>query len=172
MEHLVITVIAADQAGLVERVAHCISEHQGNWLESRLSRMAGQFAGIVNVAVPSAEWDGLLTSLRALSSRGIRVQIAERGGEPSDLRQTVRMELVGNDRPGIVRDISRVLAQLAVNVERLSTQVQPAPMSNEPLFHAEAVLALPAELSLERLQQRLEGLADELMVELSVRAEG
>ncbi|WP_028693480.1 glycine cleavage system protein R [Pseudomonas cremoricolorata] len=171
MEHLVITVIAADQAGLVERIARCISEHQGNWLESRMSRMAGQFAGIVSVAVPSAEQGRLLTSLQALSSQGIRVQIAESGGEPSAVRQAVTMELVGNDRPGIVRDISRVLAQLAVNVERLSTQVQPAPMSNEPLFRAEAVLALPAELSLERLQQRLEGLADELMVELTVRAE-
>src|SRR3990167_11495407 len=52
MDHLVLTVIAQDQPGLVERIAQCISEHGGNWLESRMSRMAGQFAGILRVDVP------------------------------------------------------------------------------------------------------------------------
>ncbi|HAW24640.1 MAG TPA: glycine cleavage system protein R, partial [Pseudomonas sp.] len=44
MDHLVLTVIAEDQPGLVECLAKCIAEHGGNWLESRMSRMAGQFA--------------------------------------------------------------------------------------------------------------------------------
>lgn len=81
------------------------------------------------------------------------------------------MELVGNDRPGIVRDITRLLAELQVNVERFSTEVGPAPMSSEPLFHADALLALPLTLPLDVLQQKLESLADDLMVELHLRAE-
>ncbi|MNN98085.1 ACT domain protein [compost metagenome] len=81
------------------------------------------------------------------------------------------MELVGNDRPGIVRDITRLLADQGVNVERLTTEVRPAPMSSEPLFHADALLAMPLTLSLDVLQAKLEELADDLMVELKLRPE-
>nr|WP_232967855.1 ACT domain-containing protein [Pseudomonas sp. CCOS 191] len=165
------TVIAPDKAGQVERIAQCIADHNGNWLESRMSRMAGQFAGILRVAVPAENYAELVESLQKLGENGIRVLIAESGIEPSCTWKPIAMELVGNDRPGIVRDITRLLAELGVNVERLSTEVRPAPMSSEPLFQADALLALPLTLSLDELQQRLENLADDLMVELSLRPE-
>jgi len=171
MDHLVLTVFAPDKAGQVERIAQCIAEHGGNWLESRLSRMAGQFAGILRVAVPAEAYDELVDALQGLSAQGIRVLIAESGVEQSCTWKPIAMDLVGNDRPGIVRDITRLLAEQGVNLERLVTEVRPAPMSSEPLFHAEAILAVPLTLSLEVLQARLETLADDLMVELVLRSE-
>ena len=171
MNHLVITVFAPDKAGQVERIAQCIAEHGGNWLESRMSRMAGQFAGILRVGVPAEAHDELIAALHGLAPDGIRVLIAESGIEQSCTWKPIAMDLVGNDRPGIVRDITRVLTEQGVNLERLVTDVRPAPMSNEPLFHAEAILAVPLTLSLEALQARLETLADELMVELELRPE-
>jgi len=171
VDHLVLTVIAQDQPGLVERVAKCIAEHGGNWLESRMSRMAGQFAGILRVAVPAEAYDELVDALQGLSAHGIRVLLAESGIEPSCTWKPILLDLVGNDRPGIVRDITRLLAEQGVNLESLTTEVLPAPMSSEPLFHAEAVLAVPLTLSLDVLQARLEELADDLMVELNLRSE-
>lgn len=171
VNHLVLTVIAADKAGQVERIAQTIAEHNGNWLESRMSRMAGQFAGILRIAVPAESHDELVDALQALGERGIRVLIAESGIEPSCSWKPIAMSLVGNDRPGIVRDITRLLAEQGVNVERLNTDVRPAPMSSEPLFHADALLAVPLTLSLDSLQSRLEALADDLMVELELRPE-
>ncbi len=171
MNHLVITVFAPDKAGQVERIAQCIAEHGGNWLESRMSRMAGQFAGILRVGVPAEAHDGLVEALHRLAPEGIRVLIAESGIEQSCTWKPIAMDLVGNDRPGIVRDITRVLTEQGVNLERLVTEVRPAPMSNEPLFHAEAILAVPLTLSLQVLQERLETLADELVVELRLRTE-
>lgn len=171
VNHLVLTVIAADKAGQVERIAQCIAEHNGNWLESRMSRMAGQFAGILRVAVPAESHEELVDALQALGERGIRVLIAESGIEPSCTWKPIAMSLVGNDRPGIVRDITRLLAEQGVNVERLNTDVRPAPMSSEPLFHADALLAVPLTLSLDDLQSRLEALADDLMVDLELRPE-
>ncbi|UVM55566.1 glycine cleavage system protein R [Pseudomonas sp. B21-012] len=171
MDHLVLTVIAPDKAGQVERIAQCIAEHNGNWLESRMSRMAGQFAGILKIAVPAESYDELVEALKALIKHDIRVLIAESGIEPSCTWKPIAMELVGNDRPGIVRDITRLLAEQGVNVERLTTEVRPAPMSSEPLFHADALLAVPLTLSLEVLQGKLEALADDLMVELNLRPE-
>ncbi|WP_019409811.1 glycine cleavage system protein R [Pseudomonas psychrophila] len=171
MNHLVITVFAPDKAGQVERIAQCIAEHGGNWLESRMSRMAGQFAGILRVGVPAEAHDGLVEALHRLAPEGIRVLIAESGIEQSCTWKPISMDLVGNDRPGIVRDITRVLTEQGVNLERLVTEVRPAPMSNEPLFHAEAILAVPLTLSLQVLQERLETLADELLVELKLRTD-
>lgn len=171
MDHLVLTVIAQDQPGLVERIAQCINEHGGNWLESRMSRMAGQFAGILRVAVPAEAYDELVAALHDLAAQGIRVLVAESGIEPSCSWKPIHLDLVGNDRPGIVRDITGLLAELGVNLERLTTEVAPAPMSSEPLFHAEALLAVPLSLTLEVLQARLEDLADDLMVELNLRPE-
>lgn len=171
MNHLVITVFAPDKAGQVERIAQCIAEHGGNWLESRMSRMAGQFAGILRVGVPAEAHDGLVEALHRLAPEGIRVLIAESGIEQSCTWKPIAMDLMGNDRPGIVRDITRVLTEQGVNLEKLVTEVRPAPMSNEPLFHAEAILAVPLTLSLQVLQERLETLADELVVELKLRTE-
>ena len=171
MDHLVLTVIAQDQPGLVERIAQCISEHGGNWLESRMSRMAGQFAGILRVDVPLDAHSGLVTALEELQGHGIRVQIAAGGTEPSVVWQAIRLELVGNDRPGIVRDITRLLSSHGVNLESLNTEVVPAPMSGELLFQAQAVLGVPQSLSLEQLQTHLETLADDLMVELKLQVE-
>ncbi|CAM5229341.1 Glycine cleavage system transcriptional repressor OS=Stutzerimonas stutzeri OX=316 GN=CXK95_06070 PE=4 SV=1 [Stutzerimonas stutzeri] len=170
MDHLVLTVIAEDQPGLVERLAQRIAEHGGNWLESRMSRMAGQFAGILRVAVPSEAHAALTAALQGLQAQGIRVLLAHSGSEPPTSWQEIELELVGNDRPGILRDITRLLAEHGVNLESLDTDVLSAPMSGEPLFRAEARLAVPSELSLEVLQGRLETLADDLMVELKLQA--
>lgn len=171
MNHLVLTVIAPDQPGLVERIAQCIAAHGGNWLESRMSRMAGQFAGILRVAVPAEGYDELVEGLQELNSQGIRVLLAESGIEPSCTWKPIHLDLVGNDRPGIVRDITRLLSEHGINLERLHTDVRPAPMSSEPLFHAEALLAVPLTLSLDLLREKLEDLADDLMVELNLRPE-
>ncbi|WP_407314558.1 glycine cleavage system protein R [Pseudomonas sp. nanlin1] len=167
MDDLVLTVIAADKPGVVERIAQCIAIHEGNWLESRMARMAGQFAGILRVAVPADSAEALKAALQALSEQGIRVLVAQSGQGQAAEARTIVMKLVGNDRPGIVRDITRVLAEQGVNVEGLSTDVLPAPMSSESLFHADATLAVPVGLTLEALQTSLETLADDLIVELS-----
>ncbi|HEX8541201.1 MAG TPA: glycine cleavage system protein R [Pseudomonas sp.] len=171
MDHFVVTVVAPDKPGQVERIADCIAQHGGNWLESRMSRMAGQFAGIVRVQVPADNREELKSALQALAEQDIRVLFAESSTEPLVGWKSIGMELVGNDRPGIVRDITRLLAEQGVNVERLVTEVNPAPMSSEPLFHAEAILGVPLTLSLDLLQERLETLADDLMVDLVLRTE-
>lgn len=171
MDHLVLTVFAPDKAGQVERIALCVAEHGGNWLESRMSGLAGQFVGIVRIEAPVQAHDVLIKALQALASQGIQIQVIPGGGETPGHWKPIAMELVGNDRPGIVRDITRLLTEQGINLEQLVTDVSPAPMSGDPLFHAEAMLAVPLDLPLETLQSRLETLADELMVELQLHGD-
>ena len=136
-----------------------------------MAHMAGQFAGILRVGVPAEAQEELKNALLDLSGQGIRVLFAETAIEEACTWKPIGMELVGNDRPGIVRDITRLLTEQGVNVERLVTDVKPAPMSSEPLFHAEAILGVPLTLSLDALQAALETLADDLMVDLVLRTD-
>nr|WP_276583431.1 ACT domain-containing protein [Pseudomonas sp. RIT-PI-S] len=168
---MVLTVLAHDKAGQVERIANCVAEHHGNWLESRMARMAGQFAGILRVEVPAAHRPALVRALERLGEQGIRVLVEQSTVPQGEAWKLVTLTLTANDRPGIVRDLSRLLAGKGVNVERLSTDVSPAPMFSELLFRAEAQLAVPEALSLEALQETLESMADELMVDLELRPE-
>jgi glycine cleavage system regulatory protein len=86
--------------------------------------------------------------------------------EPDHVPQQWRLSLVANDRPGIIRDVSGVLARQLVNVDDLQTECAPAPMSSDILFKASAVLQIPTGLNIEALRAQLESLADDLIVDL------
>ena len=169
---LVVTIIGNDRPGIVERLSDVVLAAGANWEESRMARLAGKFAGILHINVPPASADALASGLRAMSSDGLTV-VVERSGTPAgEASRTVRLELVGHDHPGIIRDISRVLAQYQVNIEELETGVAGAPMSGEQLFRARAQLRLPAAITTEWLRERLEALAGELMVDVTLDEQG
>ena len=164
--YLVLTAIGNDQPGLVESLSEAVAENGGNWLESSMSQLAGKFAGILRVSVADEQADTLIEALGKLSGK-LKLVIEKVDAEPvTGNAKTISMTLVGNDRAGIVREISHALASLAVNVEELNTVCEPAPMSSEILFKGKAKLRVPAEISLDQLQDALEQLADDLMVEL------
>lgn len=168
--YLVLTIIGDDQPGLVEKLAQTIAEHSGSWLESNMSHLAGKFAGILRVSIADAQADALVQDLHKLSSVLKLVVEKVNLADPPPRQRTLRLSLVGNDRPGIVKEISRALAAAHVNVEELSSQISSAPMSGESLFHAQAVLKVPADLDSGTLQEQLERLADDLIVEISLVA--
>jgi len=168
---LVITVMSADKPGLVESLANVISNQGGNWLESRMARMAGQFAGILRVDIASDQVEALRIELDNLTHLGINVQVAISGLAAEPEQQTLLLNLVGNDRPGIVHEVSQVLASHGVNVESLETECAPAPMSADLLFKAQAQLGVYPQTDLDALRDALENLADDLMVELQALPE-
>jgi glycine cleavage system regulatory protein len=164
---LVLTVLGDDRPGLVESVADLVNRHEGSWQDSRMTRLAGKFAGLVRVEVPADQADALTAALENLPTQGLQVHVtrgAEAAGEESP--KTLRLELVGADRPGIVRQIAHTLAGRGINVDELTTKVGNAPMSGEPMFQVSAQLRAPADLSLAQLQDALEQLANELMVDI------
>ncbi len=170
---IVITVIGADRPGLVELVAARVADHGGNWLESRMCHLGGQFAGIVHVEVPAERGPELRQALQRLETQGLRVQFdAGSAGAPPVAGQSVVLELVGHDRPGIVRTISGVLAAHSVNVEEFTSECLSAPMGGGLLFQAKARVQLPAGLKLEKLRVDLEKIAADLMVDLKLQPAG
>jgi glycine cleavage system regulatory protein len=166
---MVFTFIGADKPGLVERLAHTVSQHGGNWLESRMSQLAGQFAGIVQVEVTPQQRQALREALLDLAGSGLTVVVAEDGHLPSagDCRQ-LRLSIIGSDRPGIVRDVASALAQHHINVREMDTSITSAPMTAEPLFEALAEIEVPRSLDLAELNEQLDAIADALTVDIAL----
>lgn len=167
---LVLTILADDRPGIVEQLSDEILAAGANWEESRMARLAGKFAGLLRISVDAHRADGLAARLRALG--GITVAVEPSGESQTGALRTLGVELLGNDHPGIIRDISRVLARHQVNIEQLESDVTSAPMSGEPLFRAHAVLRIPATITVEAIVNLLQALAGELMVDVSVEQPG
>jgi len=162
----ILTVIGEDRPGLVSALSAPINAHGASWKRSQMSRLAGKFAGIVLVSVADDRLDALAADLAALDAQGLQLTL-ERTDEPVE-RASLRLhlELLGADHPGIVAEVSAALATRDVSIEELTTDVRDAPMAGGTLFEAHAVLAAPPTTSTETLGSMLEGLADELMVEI------
>lgn len=174
---LVLTLIGRDQPGLVRVVATAIAEHGGNWLESRMCRLGGEFAGIVRLEIAAERADGLAAALRGLA--GLRVDVtrdaagAGAATEGEGLKRVLAsLDLVGSDRPGILREVSAVLAAHGLNVEDLASERVDAPMGGGKLFQLRALASVPAGVELARVRDALEDLAADLMVELKLEAKG
>jgi glycine cleavage system regulatory protein len=166
---VVLTFIGHDRPGLVNAISEKVAASDGTWLESRLAHLAGEFAGILLVNVPEPNIAGLTASLRDLESAGLRIAIEMSSCLPTlgSLR-TVKLELVGNERPGIVRDVTQSLTRLGINIEEFSSRVEGAPFSGEEMFRASARLRVPDDLASDHLRKTLERLAAEIMVDLTV----
>jgi len=166
---IVLTVIGEDQPGIVSALSDVVADHGGNWVESSMGRLAGQFAGIVEATVPPEQVEACLSALKELESQGLTV-IARTTQVPGTLAGTTdfSLDLVGYDHPGIVRDIMRVLKRHNVNVLELVTEVEAASMGGGELFRARANLRAPAGADLNAIQDSLEEIATELMVEVTV----
>lgn len=171
MPDLVLTLIGPDRPGIVEAIAEPIARHGGNWLESRMAHLAGRFAGILRIEVPAGREAALTGALRGLEASGLKLTIESGPAREAEAgARTFVLELVGLDRPGIVREISHALAGRGVNIEELTTDRTTAPMSGELLFRSRARVTLPARTDPDELRQHLERLAGDLMVQITLAA--
>lgn len=164
MKQLVLTIIGKDKAGLVEQLSRVINEHRGNWMASNLSHLAGYFAGIVQIEVAEPDLADLTQALGQVKDLDIRVQQGE--DCQLDKQQQLRFVITGNDRPGIVRELSTVLSHKGANIIAFESSKQSAPNWGSPLFHAEATVQLPAGLKRDDVTAALEAIATDIIVDL------
>jgi glycine cleavage system regulatory protein len=164
---IVFTFLGADKPGLIEGLSNTVSQHGGNWLESRMSHLAGQFAGIIRVQVSQDSIKPLTDALLAMSSDDftITVQRASEAKSQSPHR-IASLSIVGNDRPGIVKEVSRALAEKQINIYKMETDVVSAAMTADPLFDAKAVIELPEGLDLSALTEQLDDISNNLGVDI------
>ena len=163
---LIISVFAEDRPRLIQAISDQVLAHEGNWLESSLSRLCGQFAGIVHIDVADENRAALLKSFAKLADQGILITEHSSDGvvEESDTVNVVEIMVEANDRPGIIGEITRALGAANVNVDSLDTGCESASMAGYTLFRAHMMLAMPDDMNEDDLEEILEGVSDDLMI--------
>lgn len=171
MSNLVLTVVGDDRAGLVAALADVVSAHGGNWEHSQLAELAGTFAGIVVVSVPDDRLADLTAALGQLD--GLLTVTAHPGSDAPAVpaQKDLTLTVLGNDHPGIVRDISAVLSRHGASIESLTSESREAPMSGGRLFEATVVARLPQGAEPATIAADLERLAAEILVDISLAEE-
>lgn len=167
---LIVSVVGSDRPGLVEQISTTVAEVGGNWEGSRMIRLSEQFAGMVQVVLRPESVDDLRARLARLESDDLRISVIHAGETAANSPPAQRfiLEVVGQDRHGIVASISRTLASLGVNVVELATDCRNAPWSGDKVFQTNAILEVPAgkEIPLDELREQVEEIAGDLMVEV------
>lgn len=166
---LVVSIVGGDRQGIVSSLAERAQRFGANWAASRMTRLAGEFAGMIHFEVPRENADALAAALRGLESSGLQVVVARSNGAnvPPSLR-VVELELVGEDRVGIVSNLTKMLAGRGISIENIHTDIVRSGVSGKQTFKVEAHLLVPAALSIEALRLEVGTLASEMMVDIAL----
>jgi len=164
-QSVILTVVGSDRPGLTKALADAVYQVGGNWLESHLSRLGGQYVGSVLVELPADSLGALEAAANAIDANGLSVSISPSLGADDRSGDVLAIEIVGQDRPGIVREVTTVLAGLHVNIEGFSSEIEGSAWSGSPLFRGRANLLLPPDVSVDRLREALEDISGEIMVD-------
>jgi glycine cleavage system regulatory protein len=170
MNPLVITIVGKDQPGIVESLALAVADHDGNWMSSSMSNLAGQFAGIIEVSVAEDRREALAAALGDLPGLQVHSVVGDAPVVVGDLPMA-ELEVVGTDHPGIVQRVTEVLKGKGINLLQFATWTEAAPNSGEELFRAVAEFELPPTVDLEGLKTDLEALAEDLAVDIELGLE-
>lgn len=168
MALLVLSVVGSDRPGLTKALAAAVLSAGGNWLEGHLSRLGGLYVGSVLVELDGGKVEALRAAVAAVDAAGLEVRIAPAVETAGAAGETLAFSLVGQDRPGIVNQVTAAVSELGVNIETFQTWLTSEAHSGAPLFHMDANLRLPLGMNAARVQGALEAISGEIMVDVAV----
>ncbi|WP_338133055.1 glycine cleavage system protein R [Photobacterium phosphoreum] len=164
MKQLIVTIIGKDKPGLVEQLSDTVYLHHANWVSSSLSQLGGQFAGIIQMEVANKHFVSLRQALTDIEA--LQIHIVEDQIQTATPYVAQQLTVTGNDRCGIVKEVTQHLTQLGINIAKLKTETHSAPNWGYPIFVAEFQLHTPTEINQNMIQQQLEQLADDLTIDI------
>ncbi len=166
-QQIIFTVVTSDKPGIVETISNIIKKKGGNWLDSRMSQLAGEFAGIVHVEIDSDNAFELEKELLTLKELDITINIRHSANQKKDHNYELhQIEFIGNDRAGIVAEVSKLFSEKNINILEFDTQITEASMAGGFLFRADAVIGVNKGTKLDELKDNLHDLADELTLDI------
>ena len=169
MALLVLSVVGSDRPGLTKALAAAVLSAGGNWLESHLSRLGGLYVGSVLV---EGDAEKVRAAVAAVDAAGLEVRIAPAVEGAASAGETLEFSLVGQDRPGIVNQVTAAVSRLGANIETFETWLSAEAHAGAPLFNMAAHLRLPEGLKAAAVQDALEAISGEIMVDVDVGKAG
>ncbi len=122
-DQLAVTAIGADRPGIIARVTGVLRDRGGNLEDASMTILGGQFA-IMLLVSGDLEPEALEAALQeATADLGLVVTVRAVGPGATSPPATHVLSVYGTDRPGIVAEVSAVLAEAGVNVTDLTTRV-------------------------------------------------
>ncbi|MCF2948294.1 glycine cleavage system protein R [Paraglaciecola aquimarina] len=167
MKPMIFTLVGQDKPGLINDLAQTVYDLGGNWLGSNLSHMAGHFAGFVQIDLPVEKHPDLLNIFSQHPHLKIHLLAAEESNDED--RQTAKIEITGNDRKGIVQELTNTLNQFNLNILKFDSSCQSAPNWGGILFTATSIITVSNDFDLEDLRESLESVANDLMVDIEIQ---
>jgi glycine cleavage system regulatory protein len=164
MQVMVLTLIGKDKPGLVDAIAKCIMDAEGNWLKSSFCHLSGQFAGFIEVMLPQEKHNELVHACHQLTHLHITLQPSNAHEIVLDAKAVILV--TGNDRRGIVSDITSTLKTFDINIIEMTTQCESAPNWGSPLFTAKVIISVSPQMDLDNVKLAIEDITDDLMVEI------
>ena len=167
IEHAVLTAIGADRPGLVEAVSEFVFRHGGNIEDSRMANLRGQFTMMLLVSAPAASLHNMKAAAPILIQKThLHIEIRARRRQQPPARKAIPYRLTASamDQAGLVHRIAHLLRAMDVNIESMQTTLVAAPYTGAPVFEMDVAIAVPTELPLSQLRQKLEELCDEMNV--------
>ncbi|GAB5379219.1 MAG: ACT domain-containing protein [Aliiglaciecola sp.] len=167
MKPIILTLIGNDKPGLIESLAQKVYSIEGNWLSSNFSHMAGQFAGFVELNIPADKHQGFVEYLNSHPDLTIHSVSTESADESSD--NVAQIEIIGNDKPGIVQELTSVLHGFNINIVKFTSGCESAPNWGSLLFKAQATVTIPEGFDTDQLTGALEEVANDLVVDVTIK---
>ena len=168
MKNIIISAIGSDRSGIVSELSGVITSHGGNVEESRMSRLGSDFAIIMLVTVAPDWEESLEVALKSITELTIITK-------PTNLSQVgdgrqFRIDLSGADNEGIVKVLSKYLAEKSINILEMETHTSQAPVSGTPLFNLNASVSVPNDVEEKLIQSDLSQIAQKLGVEIQLNS--
>ena len=166
MNNLIISAVGSDRPGIVSEISGVITSHGGNVEESRMSRLGSDFAIIMLVTVAPDLEESLKVALKSITELTITTKPTN-FSQVGDGRQ-FRIDLSGADNEGIVKVLSKYLAEKSINILEMETHTSQAPVSGTPLFNINAFVSNPNDVEEKLIQADLSQIAQDLGVEIQL----
>ena len=160
-----VTVIGHDRPGIIADTTSALAELGGNLEDSTQTILRGHFAMVLLVSTTAA-LDAVEAELSTLTGDGtLEVSVREIPEEPDAAPVDVASYLLsvhGADRPGIVSEVTAVVATAGGNITDFSTRL------TGDLYVLTAEVDLPDAADIDALRARLARVSEALEVEASL----
>lgn len=169
MPSFALAAIGRDRPGIVAAVSKVLYEQGCNIEDSSMTLLRGNFAIMLVLASPEGTTAGdLENALRpACEQLGLTASVLEVTDEAVVASPTHMLTVYGADHPGILYRITDTLAAEGVNITDLVSRLVGAP--ENAVYALMLELALPEGLDPNALDATLQGLADQVGVDVTLR---
>jgi glycine cleavage system regulatory protein len=167
MKPIIFTLVGQDKPGLISDLAKTVYAMGGNWLGSSFSHMAGHFAGFVQVDLPLKKHQTLIELFS--QHPDLKIHLLTGDTALTVNQRTVQIDIMGNDKSGIVQELTETLNQFNLNIIKFDSKLESAPNWGNALFKAKALISIANDFDLENLRDALEAIANDLMVDIEIQ---